>query len=52
MDLGDNPESGTRHGKDRLDASHIMPGNPSFQSKDDKKRSMDLVGEFSSRLAK
>ncbi|KAG1853702.1 hypothetical protein DFJ58DRAFT_728097 [Suillus subalutaceus] len=27
-------------------------GNPSFQSKDDKKRSISIVGEFSSRLAK
>ncbi|KAG1890973.1 hypothetical protein F4604DRAFT_384948 [Suillus subluteus] len=51
MDLGDNPESGTRHGKDRLDASQITSGNPSFQSKDDKKRSISIVGEFSSRLA-
>jgi hypothetical protein len=52
MDSGDNPESGTRHGKDRLDASQMTPGNPSFQSRDDKKRSTDVVGEFSSRLAK
>lgn len=52
MDLGDNPESGTRYGKDRLDASQMTSGNPSFQPREDKKRSIDIVGEFSSRLAK
>jgi hypothetical protein len=52
IDSGDNPESGTRHGRERLNASQITPGNPSFQSKDDTKRSIDIVGEFSSRLAK
>lgn len=52
MDSGDNFESSTYHGKDRLDASQMTPGNPSFQSRDDKKRSIDIVGEFSGRLAK
>ncbi|KAG2157081.1 hypothetical protein DEU56DRAFT_762969 [Suillus clintonianus] len=52
MDSGDNPESGSRHGKDRPDASQVTPGNLSFQSRDDKKRSIEAVGEFSSRLAK
>ncbi|KAG0707787.1 hypothetical protein DFH29DRAFT_1076106 [Suillus ampliporus] len=47
MDSDDNPESGSRHGKDRSD-----PGNFSFQSRDDKKRSVEVAGEFSSRLAK
>ncbi|KAG1731900.1 hypothetical protein EDB19DRAFT_1310580 [Suillus lakei] len=49
MDSGDNPESGTRHGKNRLE---VAPGNSSFQSRDDRKRTIDVVGEFSSRLAK
>ncbi|KAG2111519.1 uncharacterized protein F5147DRAFT_771670 [Suillus discolor] len=52
MDSGDNPESGSRHGKDRLDASQMTPGNLSFQSRDDNKRSIDVISEFSSRLAR
>ncbi|KAG1756806.1 uncharacterized protein EDB91DRAFT_1094491 [Suillus paluster] len=52
MDSDDNPESGSRHGKGRPDASEMTPGNLSFQSRDDKKRSIEVVGEFSPRLAK
>ncbi|OAX44629.1 hypothetical protein K503DRAFT_194455 [Rhizopogon vinicolor AM-OR11-026] len=52
VDSGDNRESGSRHGKDRRDALQMTPGNSSSQLSADKKRQIEVVGEFSSRLAK
>ncbi|OJA21620.1 hypothetical protein AZE42_01662 [Rhizopogon vesiculosus] len=51
VDSGDNRESGSRHGKDRRDALQTMSGNSSSQSSADKRRQIEVVGEFSSRLA-